>query len=90
MVLCCAKYTYPKALFADRTAIRGGKAGSPALLSRLLGADCQSAIGLHDYSAVAVSAMSCCDYPPYTRLVQVLQASTGAHPVGGVGKTIRH
>ena len=28
MVLCCAKYTYPKALFADRTAIRRAKPDS--------------------------------------------------------------
>ena len=42
MVLCVAKYTYQKRFFADRTAILGGKAGSPALRLRLFCADFQS------------------------------------------------
>ena len=67
MVLCVAKYTYQKRFFADRTAILGGKAGSPALRLRSSRTDFPSFLGLLDYDAIAKSAMSYCDYPPYVK-----------------------
>ena len=67
MVLCCAKYTYPKS-FLDSSAIRRGEAGVPAfLLCSFAQTFC-----LHRTWGTAVPfcwlAMSCLGYLPYSRV----------------------
>ena len=70
MVLCAAKYTYPKMLFADRTAIREGRSRESGFAIAFVSCRLPVCTGLHDYSAVAGSARSCCDHPPCAKSVR--------------------
>ena len=62
-----SKVHVPKALFRGSHSDPWSKAGSPALRLRSSRTDFPSFLGLLDYDAIAKSAMSYCDYPPYVK-----------------------
>ena len=75
MVLLLGAAKVPKSALYGSHRDPWGKAGSPALRLRLFPAGFPSVLGLPDYSALAVPAMSCCDDPLYAKSVLTLFVS---------------